>query len=79
MDNTFDRVRDILMFVLCVESSEIESDSKLVDLGADSLDMAMIESKIEECFDIDIPDHKGEIFYTVRDIVEYVDNESVMK
>jgi len=47
-------------------------DNIMDDLGADSLDTVEIIMKIEEEYDITIPDEDVEEMRTVQDILDYV-------
>ena len=42
------------------------------DLGADSLDVVEIVLKVEEEYDITIPDEDAEEIKTVQDLIDYV-------
>lgn len=71
---TFDKVRDIIVDQLGVETSEITDETHLMkDLEADSLDAVEIIMAIEEEFDIEVPDEDAEKFQRVGDIVKYVE------
>jgi len=71
-----DRIRDIISAQLHVDGSRIGIDTNLMqDLEADSLDSVEIIMAIEEEFDLAIPDDDAEKFRTVRDLVEYVENQ----
>ena len=43
------------------------------DLGADSLDAVELNMALEEAFNITIPDEALADFVTVKDIVDYID------
>ena len=43
------------------------------DLGADSLDTVEIVMKVEEEYDITIPDEDVEVMKTVQDLIDYVE------
>ena len=82
MDDTFDRVKTILVDQLGVEPDEIErdkSDSTKIDddLGADSLDFIEITMSIETEFVIDVPDVVAEKVQTVGDLVRMVESLQV--
>lgn len=71
---TFDKVRDIIVDQLGVETSEITDETHLMkDLEADSLDAVEIIMAIEEEFDIEVPDEDAEKFQRVGDIVKHVE------
>ena len=72
-----EKIKEIIAEQLNVDSSIIDIDSNLMaDLAADSLDAVEIIMAVEEEYDLAIPDDDAEKFRTVRDLVEYV-NEQV--
>ena len=72
--NIFEKVRDIIVEQLGVEPYEVNSNTTLDDLGADSLDAVELIMTIEEEFLIEIPDKVAERMRTVHDIVVYLGN-----
>ena len=71
-----DKVREIVSEQLHIDGNLIEIDTDLMkDLEADSLDSVEIIMAVEEEFDLAIPDEDAEKFRTVRDLVEYVENQ----
>lgn len=71
---TFDKVRDIVVDQLGVETDEVNIDSTFIDdLGADSLDIVELIMAFEEEFGIEIPDEAAEKIKTVQDVVSYID------
>lgn len=61
--------------VICMESSKIKPESKLIaDLELDSLDQVELSFGIEDDFlgGTQIPDEEIEKFNTVQDIIDYV-------
>ncbi|MBA7552785.1 Acyl carrier protein [subsurface metagenome] len=69
-----DRIKKILVDRLGVDESKItENSSFLVDLGADSLDIADLILAFEEEFKIEIPDKDVEKIKTVGDMIRYLD------
>ena len=71
-----EKVKDIIVDQLHVDRRLIEIDTNLMqDLEADSLDSVEIIMAIEEEFDLNIPDEDAEKFRTVRNLVEYVENQ----
>ena len=72
-------VIDKVIAILCeqfeLDENDITEDTSLVDdLGADSMDILDITMALEEEFDIEIPDEEAEELKTVRDIVNYIEN-----
>lgn len=71
---TFDTIRDLIVEQLGVDADIVEMDTNLMkDLEADSLDAVEIILGVEEEYGIEIPDEEAEKFETVRDLVNYVD------
>ena len=76
-DETFEKVRDIVVEQLGVEADEVSIDSTFIDdLGADSLDIVELIMAFEEEFNIEIPDEAAEKIKTVQDVVTYIDQNS---
>lgn len=71
----FEAVREILAKQLRIaDPAKITSESLIQkDLGADSLDILQLLMKIEDDYDIVIPDEKLASFQTVGDVVSYLD------
>ena len=68
MSETGDRVKKIV-----VEHLGVEADKVIDDLGADSLDIVELVMAFEEEFGVEIPDDAAEKITTVRDAIEYID------
>ena len=69
----FEKIRDILVEQLSVDSEEVSMDANFIDdLNADSLDIVELVMAMESEFDISIPDEDAEKIKTVGDAVEYV-------
>jgi len=59
---------------LNIDVSEIKEASRFVeDLGADSLDQVELIMKLEEKFEIEIPEGDAEKIKTVGDAVSYIE------
>lgn len=72
--DVFEKVREIIVERLKVDSSEVTPDAAFVeDLRADSLDIVEMVMKLEETFDITIPDEDVEKLRTVEDAVAYIE------
>lgn len=72
--STFEKVRDIVVEQLGVETDEVALDSTFIDdLGADSLDIVELIMAFEEEFNIEIPDEAAEKIKSVQDVVTYID------
>ncbi len=74
---SFEKVRDIIVEQLGVETDEVTLESSFIDdLGADSLDIVELIMALEEEFDMEIPDEEAEKVTTVADVVNYIKNHS---
>ena len=74
MNNTFEKVRAIVVEQLGVDEADVQIDSTFIDdLGADSLDIVELIMAFEEEFEIEIPDDVAEKIKTVKDTVDYID------
>jgi acyl carrier protein len=70
-----DDVKAVVVEQLDCDAGEITEDSKFIeDLGADSLDVVELVMALEEAFDIEIPDEDAEKILTVKDAIEYIEN-----
>lgn len=68
-----DQVKEIIVEQLGVDEADVKMESHFVDdLGADSLDTVELVMKLEEDFDIEIPDEDAEKIQTVRDAIDYI-------
>ncbi len=73
-DDTFPRVKKIIVEQLGVEESEVTQEASITDdLGADSLDQVELVMAFETEFGIDIPDEEAEKIKTVGDAVSKID------
>ncbi len=76
-DEIFSKIQEALEDALGVDQDEVTPDAKLQgDLGAESIDMLDISFKLEQAFDIKIP--QGELFpENVAQNPEYVQDGKV--
>jgi len=73
MDDTLDKVKEIVIDKLGVDSSKITSEAKFIDdLGADSLDTVELIMQFEEEFEIEIPDEDAEKILSIGQAVDYI-------
>ncbi len=73
MDNTLDKVKEIVVDKLGVEASKVSPEAKFIDdLGADSLDTVELIMQFEEEFEIEIPDEDAEKIMSVGQAVDYI-------
>ena len=71
----FEKLQGIIAEVLNIEPEDVTMAATFVDdLGADSLDIFQIIMRIEEEFDIEIPNEAAEQIVTVGDAVEQIKN-----
>lgn len=66
------KVMEIIAEQLGISASELEEDTILADLGADSLDLFQIISALEEEFEIEFDSEEAENLKTVGDAIEYI-------
>tara|TARA_Y100001960_G_scaffold159036_1_gene167190 strand:- start:69 stop:302 length:234 start_codon:yes stop_codon:yes gene_type:complete len=76
MDNTLEKVTEIIIDKLDVDKSKITLEAKFIDdLGADSLDTVELIMQFEEEFEIEIPDEDAEKILSVGQAITYIDNK----
>ncbi|MCY4520254.1 MAG: acyl carrier protein [Caldilineaceae bacterium] len=76
MSSTLDRVKEIIVDHLDVDSDEIQMDSNFRDdLNADSLDLVELIMAFEEEFESEISDEEAQALQSVGDVVNYLDNQ----
>lgn len=74
---TLDKVRDIIVETINCSEEEVTLDASLSeDLDIDSLDAVELGMALEEAFGISIPDEDLAAFATVKDVVDYIDNNA---
>lgn len=67
------KVKEIVVNELSVDADQVTTDAAFVDdLGADSLDTVELVMKLEEEFDIEIPDEDAADIRTVGDAINYL-------
>ncbi|MGL4676268.1 MAG: acyl carrier protein [Brevinema sp.] len=77
MSDTFNKVKELIVDKLSVSAADVtENASFIEDLGADSLDIVDFVMALEEEFGIDIPDEDAQKIKTVKDAVDFIDNNS---
>ena len=76
MSEVADKVKKIVVEHLGVEESKVtETASFIDDLGADSLDTVELVMAFEEAFGVEIPDDAAEKITTVKDAIEFIENQ----
>ena len=69
----FEKIADIVRHHLAIdESIAITPESSLKEMKIDSLDVVEIIMKIEDAFEIEIPDEKFKDFHNLGDIADYI-------
>lgn len=67
------KVKEIIVDLLGAEESKVtENASFTTDLGADSLETVDLIMKLEQEFDIEIPEDKANTITTVGQAIDYV-------
>src|SRR5437868_3810179 len=70
-----EKVKDIIVEQLGVNPEQVTPQASFIeDLGADSLDIVELVMAFEEEFGVEVPDDAAEKITTVRDAIEYIDN-----
>ena len=71
----FDKVKEIIIEQLGVAEDAVTEEAAFIDdLGADSLDIVELIMALEEKYDTEIADEVAEKMVTVKDLVEYINN-----
>ena len=69
----FEKIQKIIAEEINLKVEDVKPESRFVeDLAADSLDVIQIVLKLEEEFDIEIPDDAVEQISTVQDAVDQI-------
>ena len=69
-----DKVKSIIVEQLGVDEEEVTQEASFTDdLGADSLDIVELVMAFEEEFGVEIPDDAAEKITTVKDAIDYID------
>ena len=69
-----DRVREIIVDQLGVNAEQVTTEASFIDdLGADSLDVVELLSRLEDEYGIMIPDDEVENLVTVADVANTLD------
>ncbi len=71
-----EKITEILVEELDVEEANVKLESKIKDdLGADSLDLFELISKIEDELNVTIEEDDYSKLVTVKDIVDYIESK----
>lgn len=75
MSDIVEQVKAIVVEQLDKDPGEVSIESSFIDdLGADSLDAVELIMRLEEEFDIEIPDDDAEKITTVQAAVDYIES-----
>ena len=75
MSDIADRVKKIVVEHLGVDAEKVTENASFIDdLGADSLDTVELVMAFEEEFGVEIPDDAAEKITTVKDAIDYIEN-----
>ena len=75
MEEIFNEVKEIIVDQLGVEADKVTMEASFIDdLGADSLDIVELIMALEEKYDTEIADEVAEKMVSVKDVVEYINN-----
>jgi acyl carrier protein len=74
MSETAERVKKIVVEHLGVENEKVTEEASFIDdLGADSLDIVELVMAFEEEFGVEIPDDAAEKIGTVKNAIDYIE------
>ncbi len=74
MSDVAERVKKIVVEHLGVDGDKVKTEASFIDdLGADSLDIVELVMAFEEEFGVEIPDDAAEKISTVKDAIDYID------
>ena len=74
MSEVQDKIKQIIVDELGVDEAEVTENARFIeDLGADSLDTVELVMAFEEEFGVEIPDDAAEKITTVKDAIDYID------
>ncbi len=69
-----EKVKEIIANQLSIEESKLKATTNIAEeLGADSLDLVEILMSLEDEFGISIPDESIPTIKTIKDIVEFIE------
>ena len=75
--NIEEKVQKIVCEQLGVSAEEVKLEASFIDdLGADSVDTVELVMAFEEEFELEIPDEEAENIQTVKNAVDYINNNS---
>ncbi len=76
MSEVADKVKKIVVEHLGVDESKVTPEASFIDdLGADSLDTVELVMAFEEAFGVEIPEDAAEKISSVKDAIDYIENQ----
>jgi len=69
----FEELKKILLQVLGKQDIDVSDNTKIDDLGLNSLGKIQVVCAIEDKYDIEIPNSKLRSFKTVKNIVDFLE------
>lgn len=76
-ENTFERVKQIIVKQLDVDENKVVEDARFIDdLGADSLDTVEVVMALEEEFGCEISDEASQKILTVKDAMDFLETNA---
>ncbi len=77
MSDIKNKIVEIIADRLSVEPEKVVDDASFIDdLGADSLDIVELVMAFEEEFGLDIPDDAAEKILTVKDVINFIEENN---
>ncbi|MBQ7595719.1 MAG: acyl carrier protein [Clostridia bacterium] len=71
-----DKIRDVICEFIDIDPGEITPESNLrTDIGLNSLDCVSLAQKLENVYNIEIPNAELSKFKTVNDIIKYLETK----
>jgi acyl carrier protein len=70
--NIAERVREVIAFHLGASETKMTEDTRLTDLGADSIDLYEVVMSLEEKFQINIDDRDAQRLLTIGDTIAFI-------
>lgn len=71
----FEKVKEVLVEELGCEEEEVKLEANIIDdLDADSLAVMQVVMALEEEYDMEIPEDEVMNLKTVKDVVDYIEN-----
>lgn len=72
VEDTMQKVKDVIVEKLKVPVENVKPESTLKDLGADSIDIVDMIMSFEGIFGIEVKDEDAEKIKTVQEAVDYI-------